>query len=851
MMKKTARQTVRFATISVAFAALCAITAANAEVIYENDFSTRTSKYAIPYGDWRTVSYVPGKLVNDDFANPFHGTDLQDNWIRANNSGQCPSLIVDDNGNQEVVITCAQNQNLYVVLKQRLFNTFSSGVVTAQCDLRAPTTWTGPSGLMFANRFTLGDETFFTPNTASGEFNNHLAAGAGITHQNGKRQFWRVGNVFTDGASSTSWYRIVLTVDLDTRKWSRAFYELGSAHPSFDTPTPATVAFSESNIAMPFASVTTISAISIAAYCPHGGTNDINLAEAAQFDNIRVAHNGVPCYENDFTARRSRNLSAATTTATYSADCLVTNTFHESLYAVEQNMFPASTGDKTVPQPVGLDGWRRLNSDGASTPRIVIDRGRGDTHRSLYYYNNGGTFGVTAVPIGTTLRTGKVRVRADVRAIGIQDGTLATRGAHLYAGNDTFYTCNKTQFDNAAGQFARIAIIGENTTKQVDGVDRTFRRPACRTANGQWVYGTGDEWVKQATWLRFVIEADLDAGTYTAKFLDQGEVQPSSDASDSTTNYYEKADIAAINPISEISVVGFGAYMTEVKFDNLKVWHRPTGATEDILVYDNRMGPRTAYHQDVREGRLMGTILKDPVGQDGWIRANTGTGNVFIEDDGTNPALVFDKNDYGYAIHDIGALLRGGKVITEVDTTPPSGWSGSYRLTTFYLGGDQFHEGNCNNGEGTFYKWTALGFGFRATTSVTNSAGVYTNVALFAYNGNGTGGASQVDSNARVDPSHWYRFVATTFLDAGTSDVAVYDLGTAHPTFATATPATPVATFTGMAFRRPPQVLGGISCFGMYVNRPAYRNTISATDSHYWDNIRITYKPSGAMIIFR
>ena len=45
--------------------------------------------------------------------------------------------------------------------------------------------------------------------------------------------------------------------------------------------------------------------------------------------------------------------------------------------------------------------------------------------------------------------------------------------------------------------------------------------------------------------------------------------------------------------------------------------------------------------------------------------------------------------------------------------------------------------------------------------------------------------------------------------------------------------------------------MGGISCFGMYVNTPAYRNTINKADSHYWDNIRITYKPSGATILFR
>lgn len=854
-MKKIARQIAWFVTISVAFAVLCSITAVNAEVVYENDFSMRTSKGAIPYGDWRTVPYTPGKLVNDYITNPFQGTEYQDNWTRANNNGLCPVLVVDDNGNQEVVASCASGAaSPYAYLKQRLFNTFSSGIVTAQCDLRAPTTWSGSSGFMFANRFTLGDETFFSPNTASGEYAKHLAASAGITHQNGKRQFWRVapnaGSVFTDGASVTSWYRIVLTVNLDTRKWSRAFYDLGTAHPTFDTPTPATASFSESDIDMPYDSVTTISAISVAAYCPYGGTgNDIDLSQAAQFDNIRVAHNGEACYVNDFTTRRSRNLAPATTTGTYTADCLVTNTVSGETYWVGRELFPPTTGNQAVPQPVGVDGWRRLNSAGTTTPSVYKDSS--DSHLLLHYPLESGKFGVTAVPIGSTLRTGKVRVRADVRTIGIGGGDLATRGAFLYAGGEEFYTCNKAAFDNAAGQFARIGIIGEYTQKEVDGELKTFRRPACRTANGEWVNGTGDEWVKQATWLRFVIEADLDAGTYTAKFLDQGVNQPSSDSEDSTTNYFERAGIPAINPITEISSVGLGAYMSEVKFDNIKVWHRPTGASEETLVYDNSFNPRTIYHQNVRSGRLTGTLWTGPWGQDGWIRTNTGTMNVYVVDDGVNPALAFGGVNYSYSVHDIGTLLKGGTVITQADVTPSECWSGAYRYNIFWLGGDQFHEGNLNGGDAGFVKWTAAGFGFRDTTSTTNSVGQYTNITICAYNGDGAGGGTYANSNAKVDPSHWYRFIATTSMKDSVSDVAVYDLGTDHPTLATPTPAVPVATFANMRSRHLAQDLGGVSCFGMYVNAPLLWNSASTTASLLWDNIRISHKPAGVMVIFR
>ena len=38
-------------------------------VVYQNDFATRTSAGAVPYGGWRAVNYVAGQLLaNTNFA---------------------------------------------------------------------------------------------------------------------------------------------------------------------------------------------------------------------------------------------------------------------------------------------------------------------------------------------------------------------------------------------------------------------------------------------------------------------------------------------------------------------------------------------------------------------------------------------------------------------------------------------------------------------------------------------------------------------------------------------------------------------------------------------------------------
>lgn len=215
-----------------------------------------------------------------------------------------------------------------------------------------------------------------------------------------------------------------------------------------------------------------------------------------------------------------------------------------------------------------------------------------------------------------------------------------------------------------------------------------------------------------------------------------------------------------------------------------------------------------------------------------------------------NPAMAFGNSASGpaYAIHDIGMLCKNGKMTSQVDAKPPKYWVSNNRATLFWLGGDRFHEGSYKNTD-EFYRHAATFFGFRDAAGTTAN-NVYTNVSLCAYDGNGAGGGGYTNSSVVVDPTHWYRFVAKTSIQAGESDIAVYDMGTGHPTFDTATPAAPIETFRGIKFRRAPESLKGISSLCVLAQGTS-DNTLDKTVGTFWDNIRISYCPNPFTIVVR
>ena len=115
-----------------------ALTGATAfgETVYENDFSERRSASPVPTAEWRAVDYVTGLLANTNSAAPFaataEGQVMQDGWImsqEANNNGN--ARVYADGGNNMATLGHENGSNAQLSLvKQRLGNTFTNGVVT-------------------------------------------------------------------------------------------------------------------------------------------------------------------------------------------------------------------------------------------------------------------------------------------------------------------------------------------------------------------------------------------------------------------------------------------------------------------------------------------------------------------------------------------------------------------------------------------------------------------------------------------------------------------------------------------------------------------------------------------------
>lgn len=794
-------------------------TAFSAE-IYRNDFSLRWSSAAIPYVGWREVPYFEGKFVNDNFSNPYSGTEYQDGWIRGKNSCNCPALVVSDNGNHEAVICNASGDNRHAVLKHRLGNTLTSGQVTAQCDFRAPTDWYGYTRSI---RFALGDDAFFSPETdqdGGSVYLSRIALYAGITHDDRDTyHFYRLNQTLEPGAEKGHWYRLAVSLDLDARTWSCAYYDLGTDHPDLETETPETPVYTQANIPMPYDAVTTVSALGITCYCPHGGLDASILSQAAQFDNIRVAHNGVECYRNDFTVRSSRVLDG-TLTGAYQRNALVTNTVNGEVYSGNRILVANQNAGLTTAQPIGIDGWRRLNKDGPVS--AIVYPGSND-NRLMFDTDN--QFGAAAHPLGSAVRTGILRFEAEAL---VPSNWKNSSILYIKLGDDAHYGGNNSVYNSK-----RYAQVG-------------FRE-------GKLIYYNGanrvDESVtiEKGSWYRFVVTVDLDAKQYsfTLEKVSNGE------------RVFEKANLTKVDGVDEISCFSLWAYYARVMYDNIKVFYKANASSPERPLYENTFSSRTYYHQNYREGALVGTSASSPAGQDGWKRVDTGTQKVVVRAADGDPVVSFDNGNgrTGYAVHDLGTNVTSGRLVTQVDVKPLRTWQGNKRGAFFLLAGDRFAEGNgnvtLNDGDEDFSKWGCCMVGFSDRANTANGVGLYTNVSACVSVGDGAGGYElRFADELSIDPSHWYRFVIVSRVDLGLNDVELYDMGTAHPTVETALSQSPIAVFNALPFMREAQSLGGLSSLG-FLAMGCVANTMDSRDNLFWDNISVVHKPSGLYFILR
>ena len=165
------------------------------------------------------------------------------------------------------------------------------------------------------------------------------------------------------------------------------------------------------------------------------------------------------------------------------------------------------------------------------------------------------------------------------------------------------------------------------------------------------------------------------------------------------------------------------------------------------------------------------------------------------------------------------------------------------------LGGDAFIQGSLRDDDTYFLKNLATSFGFK-NMNTGKSGNLYTNSTIVAYRGDRAGGGAMTNAAVAVDTTHWYRFVATAAVSMSKYNIAVYDMGTEHPTLTTATPEDPVATFSELPFRRTKAALGGISCVGASSDKTV-QSLYDRSLQPMIDNIRVSHQLPGMVIMFQ
>lgn len=211
--------------------------------IYRNDFAMRF------YTNINGVACFTPLVGSVDIID-----DGQDDWVRRNNGIQ-PAYIHNDDGNPHLQFRHTGSDHTYCM--QTLGTDVSHNILCAQVDMRPPTYWVwGHHSL----QLRLGDDRFWQgnrnndPTTAFGSYyamafgfnSSTTSAGTWGVYQNVSAYGTEgdgVGNstdVLSDVTIDAShWYRFQAEIVLSANTYSLKVYDMGSSHPTLETPTPS------------------------------------------------------------------------------------------------------------------------------------------------------------------------------------------------------------------------------------------------------------------------------------------------------------------------------------------------------------------------------------------------------------------------------------------------------------------------------------------------------------------------------------------------------------------------------------------------------------------------------------
>ena len=896
----------------VAAACVAGVSSAGAKVMrYTNDFVTRESKAAMPYSDWMSETIVSGKRLavnyTDKDAN-FKKTSIYElvaSDMYAQGGFFMPRYNVYDYARpgfwagtptaDDTNVCCylvsgvALNKKTVGDCIEPLHNEFTNGVVRFTYDFRRAKWHSG-----FEQNYRVrpihraqtlnpfwNTETIKYFAACGACYSATSSAGSHIRLQSPAGDGNGGGTDFdkTTAPAADHWYRYELVMDLDRNKTSCKVYDQGTTHPEWGSPNGTVVrTFDEKSPWYTLAKAKTggISGISMYASHVHTTVNGAtDYSYSPRWDNIKVewkapgASEYASCYENDFTTRRFRTLSpAVSTTHAYRLGADERQTVTETLASyVTQSAWGDTTASKElVPglsgnnetdlQPVGQDGWRRVNVNSQAVPSAAIIHISDNAGQALRIHGDGG-YSNFVHPLGETITSGKVYARVDIRPPDQWDvpATGSAGVAFFGLGDAELYTSSKKEYLAHLGP--RCGVAQKDSTT---GTQKTWRPYRTTADNTTTVTGTPlTNW-----WYRCEIVADLDNLESGCEMRIWEIAAASQKESVNLTNcVYEATGVPFRNKttVHGIGAIILGAYGPNSKsgtkllsangliyFDNIEV-RRDYDTAAEKVVYHNTFDTRTrTYTMNARE--LADYSMDD--GEDGFIRRQ-GTSRMRLVG-AENPCISASGNDNVNLVQPIGARITTGKVYASYDLRPPVGFyaGSSARQIGLRLGDDHMLNGSrldAEDGRGPFFGG-GLAYAGISSAASTASAGLYKGHQFFADNGSGegTGTTTKIAGQSAVDTTSWYRFVVCVDLDAQTYSVKVHKMGTGRPA-PDAAPGELVAQGDGYRCR-PNALTGGFSCICLSAYGCLGQTDCSPSDAGValFDNIKV-WTPSGFLLV--
>ena len=876
-----------------------------ADVVYVNDFSTRTM--AGDGSQWVTVRYDAGEyLYRNYYSTADVNTDgtLKNIGVTGNTKGQCQDgwtkctrtyanlnnnlgrFMVSSDANPCGVFSSTMTSNAgRLSAHQPTRNSITSGVIRASADIRVPTACRNNirgSVRMRIETAQLMDDTKVCDNLL------HLILfEAGVTFvvatNNGEvvvtgRSFVLDGNAAgTQAAKAGSksiggghWVRVVVEADLSSRtNYTYRSYDLGTDAPTFESQGTLLDEFDRTFLRT-YNSATmggiegfafrTFTPYTVALYGDAGYDDDASY----KVDNLKMEWKAPGTddfktfYLNDFTTSRRRTIEPARgATCTYAASSAASADAYTYLAAgireykdyVDGNdvsLLPKEANTTTVPQPLGVDGWRRCNKAGSAQVFVTTNAGQ----RMVAFAHSANKFVMAMQPLGQTITNGVVRAEVDMR-IPTQL-TWPDQTGQTYLSLVPFEMWSEGLANQGDYQYFRAGIrMKDNTTP--NGVYALCTGPS---------YYTGEK-LEEGKWYRFTEIIDLDEDKHHFEVYPIGMSPVALGTAADATAVYTRSNLTFFAKTSgamsgkTLKQAGIGgillaSYSTTNKVEampmmtNIRVW-KDVGTANERLVYSNDFKTRTRYEDDVRTESLASTN-KDRMfeGIDGWQRNNAGIGS-FLLTSGDNPCVALHShNAYNYQVHPLGGSYRKGLMTVQADFCPPLAWNDKDGWARIMFGNGELLAGSLVDGNGYFLDNHQFYFSM-APASAATTAGTYSGTS-FWINGAAMSAAATLTTN------HWYRCIGNLNLSACTGDFTLYDMGTVHPTLETAN-GTVIATMNDISFYAPAKVGGSpeISSVG-FGGRHAMmfmRWRGDASGAPCFDNIKITHTPPGLIITVR